>query len=67
MIYIDTSKEKTRKIIQKWCKDNGYAYSFDVDNGRRSDVVYPFTILAPQAKKEELEALIKDIDPLYTT
>ena len=58
MIRHDTSNDKIAKIIINWCKENGFAYSFDTKNKERNFYTYPFTIDAPLQRREELMDLI---------
>ncbi|MBQ6148489.1 MAG: hypothetical protein IJI83_02970 [Oscillospiraceae bacterium] len=58
MIYIDTSRESTRKVITKWCRENGYIFDFNADSKERMYVVYPFRIFAPSSKEEEIREIV---------
>ena len=58
MIRHDTSNDKIAKIIINWCKENGFAYSFDTKNKERNFYTYPFTIDASLQRRDELMELI---------
>ncbi len=53
MIRYSTSNDRKCKLIRNWCRENGYAYSFD-DKDRKNTDTYPFVILAPSYVKEDL-------------
>ena len=53
MIRYSTSNDRKCKLIRNWCRENGYAYSFDEEEKGNVDT-YPFVILAPSYAKEDL-------------
>ena len=53
MIRYNTSNDRKCKQIRNWCREKGYAYSFD-DKDKDNIDTYPFVILAPSYEKEEL-------------
>ena len=58
MIRHDTSNDRIAKIIVNWCKENGFAYSFDTKNKERNFYTYLFTIDASLQRRDELMELI---------
>jgi len=54
MIKYDTSNDKTAKAIIAWCKENGFAYSFDSKDKLRSLNTYPFNIDASSEARQDL-------------
>ena len=57
MIRYSTSNDRKCRLVRNWCKENGYAYSFD-DKDRKNTDTYPFVILAPlYAEKDLLDVI----------
>ncbi|MBQ1533444.1 MAG: hypothetical protein IIZ64_01345 [Erysipelotrichaceae bacterium] len=53
MIRYSTSNDRKCRLVRNWCRENGYAYSFD-DKDQKNTDTYPFVILAPSYAKEDL-------------
>ena len=58
MIRYSTSNDRKCKMIRNWCRENGYAYSFDEEDKGSVDT-YPFVILAPSYAEKDLLDVIE--------
>ena len=57
MIRYSTSNDRKCKAVRNWCREHGYAYSFDEKD--RSSETYPFVILAPSYAEEDMRNAIR--------